>query len=976
MKNSYKKIISVVLTIIILLTAAPMSGFVGLKLNLDWLDFSTKSSALAATGQCGDNVFWTFDESTGTLTISGTGDMYNYDWYRRPFYNNSSIKNVVIESGVTSLDDYAFSYCNGLTSITIPDSVTSIGECAFSRCTGLTSITIPDSVIRIDSSAFFEVANIVYYGTASGSPWGARSLNGYIDYPFIFSDSTKTFLLGCPSSHNGSITIPDSVTSIGRSTFSGCTGLTSVTIPDSVTSIGDFAFSGCAGLTSITIPDSVTSIGECAFSSCTGLTSVTIPDSVTSIGDYAFCDCTGLTSVTIGSGVTSIGSDVFPDNVVLICKNQYSLDYAKNGNYMHLISFVPENDDLIISENVTNKLSYTVDKSTGILTINCDGAMPSFQSQDAPWLQYKNNILKVVVNEGCTKISYNAFKDLRMSDIEIPSTVTAIDNYAFSNCARLTSFTIPDNVTTIGDYVFSDCVNLTKVVVSDKATTIGSSSFKNCFNLKGLTIPCNLYLNCYDYNKRYKFENITFTKGTGRMYNYYSESSTLWYSTKNTVKSITLEEGITSIGSYAFYNCPVSISIPSTVTSIGDYAFYGCAGMDDVVLSENVQSIGASSFANVQTIKVYNRNCTFGADCIPYNATIYGYAGSTAEAFANENGYNFEYLGEGHEHLYDNDCDTVCNICGFTRTVTHSYDSDCDDTCNICGARRTPNHHYAWVTIRNATTIEEGLAQKKCTVCGAVAEEFTIPVMIADFVTGITISPKTIALSSGETADITALITPETAANKNIIWSSTDSENVTVSGGTVTAVRPGTSVIIAETEDGGYRDFCQVRVISLTASNGAVVNSENGLVYGLSPKLGSIDGYIDTVDDSISAVCEDSVIGTGSVIQIVRDGELIDSYEAVIFGDVNSDGVYDGQDAFIVNCIANGMLTREQVGEAKFLAADCNHDGEVNSSDVLILEQAGLLLSKVEQAKDEEMKEQTLGEYLDLIDQNPEKETE
>ena len=108
----------------------------------------------------------------------------------------------------------------------------------------------------------------------------------------------------------------------------------------------------------------------------------------------------------------------------------------------------------------------------------------------------------------------------------------------------------------------------------------------------------------------------------------------------------------------------------------------------------------------------------------------------------------------------------------------------------------------------------------------------------------------------------------------------------------------------------------------------------------------------------------------------MRDGELIDSYEAVIFGDVNSDGVYDAQDAFIVNCIANGMLTREQVGEAKFLAADCNHDGEVNSSDVLILEQAGLLLSKVEQAKDEEMKEQALGEYLDLIDQNPEKETE
>ncbi len=135
MKNSYKKIISVVLTIIILLTAAPMSGFVGLKLNLEWLDFSTKSSALAATGQCGDNVYWTFDEFTGTLTISGTGEMEDYynsssSGYS-PFYNTSRIKTVIIESGVTSIGRAAFFSCIGMTSITIPDSVTSIGSGAF-----------------------------------------------------------------------------------------------------------------------------------------------------------------------------------------------------------------------------------------------------------------------------------------------------------------------------------------------------------------------------------------------------------------------------------------------------------------------------------------------------------------------------------------------------------------------------------------------------------------------------------------------------------------------------------------------------------------------------------------------------------------------------------------------------------------------------------------------------------------------------
>ncbi len=108
-----------------------------------------------------------------------------------------------------------------------------------------------------------------------------------------------------------SVTIPNSVTSIGMSAFSGCSGLTSVTIPNSVTSIGMSAFSDCSGLTTITIGNSVKSIGERAFQGCTGLTSITIPNSVTSIGESAFYKCTGLTSITIGNSVTSIGNWAF-----------------------------------------------------------------------------------------------------------------------------------------------------------------------------------------------------------------------------------------------------------------------------------------------------------------------------------------------------------------------------------------------------------------------------------------------------------------------------------------------------------------------------------------------------------------------------------------------------------------------------------------------------------------------------------------
>ena len=155
-----------------------------------------------------DNLTWTLYED-GTLTISGTGAMKNYDRADNlsPAYQNSNVKKVVIEDGVTSIGKYAFFYCTGLTSITIPDGVTSIGKAAFFYCTGLTSITIPESVTNIEDYAF-------------------------------------EWCIGLSS-----VTIPDSVTSIGIGVFHRCSSLTSITIPKSVTSIGEAAFDGCNNLT-------------------------------------------------------------------------------------------------------------------------------------------------------------------------------------------------------------------------------------------------------------------------------------------------------------------------------------------------------------------------------------------------------------------------------------------------------------------------------------------------------------------------------------------------------------------------------------------------------------------------------------------------------------------------------------------------------------------------------------------------------
>ena len=270
----------------------------------------------------------------------------------------SGLTSITIPNSVTSITDYAFNRCSGLTSITIPNSVTSIGNYAFDGCSGLTTLTIPNSVTSIGSAAFRGCSSL----TSIIIPKSVTSISGYTfsgcsgltsiivkegntvydsrdNCNAIIETASNTLITGCQNT-----AIPASVTLIGESAFSGCSGLTSITIPNSVTSIGNYSFSSCSGLTSVTIPNSVTSIETTAFKGCSGLTSIIveegntaydsrdncnaiiktktnslilgckntiIPNSVTSIGNGAFYKCSSLTSITIPNSVTSIGWNSF-----------------------------------------------------------------------------------------------------------------------------------------------------------------------------------------------------------------------------------------------------------------------------------------------------------------------------------------------------------------------------------------------------------------------------------------------------------------------------------------------------------------------------------------------------------------------------------------------------------------------------------------------------------------------------------------
>ncbi len=445
--------------------------------------------------------------------------------------------------GVTSIGDWAFYNCTGLTSIEIPSSVTSIGRLAFSGCTGLTSIEIPSSVTSIGQSAFEYCTSL----TSVVIPEGVTSIG---DYAFCGCDGLTSIEIPSSVTSIGncafyncygltSVEISEGVTSIGEEAFYSCIGLTSIEIPEGVTSIGNYAFYNCVGLTSIEIPSSVTSIGNCAFYRCIGLTSVVIPEGVTSIGNSAFSICTGLTSIEIPAGVTSIGEEAF-----YYCTGLTSI-------------VVDEGNTIYDSRNNCNAI---IETASNTLIAGC---------------------VNTIIPSGVTSIGNNAFNGFTgLTSIEIPSSVTSIGQSAFEYCTSLTSIEIPSSVTSIGDEAFAYCRSLTSIVVYEGNTVYDSRN--NC-NAIIENASNTLIAGC---------KNTIIPEGVTSIGMGAFEGCT-------GLTSIEIPSSVTSIGDDAFLSCDglTSIEIPSSVTSIGDYAFTNCTGLTSIEIPSSVTSIGRLAFS-------------------------------------------------------------------------------------------------------------------------------------------------------------------------------------------------------------------------------------------------------------------------------------------------------------------------------------------------------------------------------------------
>ena len=549
-----KRILSILLAVLMLLSAVPL-GMVDTAWAISSRDTVVDSGTCGGTLNNSQLMKWTLT-SDGTLTISGEGNMFGAPWSQY----KSKIKKVVIGEGVKSISDNAFHYYENLRSVSLPSTLTSIGEAAFWACSSLQSITLPNNL----------------------------------------------------------------------------------------TNIGLNAFRACHSLTQVLIPASVTSIDGSAFECCTGLTDVVFEGNSLEFGSGAtFYDCTSLKNVffngTRADWTASRGSSgsVLPAAAQIYYKN----DLISSGTC----------GDNSSGNNTQWKLTKA---GTLIITVGTgytEGGIADFAYGKAPWYQdiYDSGIRCLIIGSGIKTIGSYAFADCTdLAEIIVPDGVISIGNGAFlqnsgakrvvlppstvyighgalRDCSALTSVSLPDSMSNrLFLDMFEGCTNLKSVDIPDGITDIHEGDLASCPNWTDIyydnwgrvwnrvvsnvrdSIPDRMNVHFKDniYDSGSCGENVTWTltadgtltiSGTGAMTDYTYDSRSPWYSCRTYIKRVVMQQGVTSIGDHAFWDCSglTSVTIPDGVTSIGDYAFAYCVSLTSATIPEGVTSIGGSAFS-------------------------------------------------------------------------------------------------------------------------------------------------------------------------------------------------------------------------------------------------------------------------------------------------------------------------------------------------------------------------------------------
>ena len=594
------------------------------------------------TAENGNKLTWTLDEN-GLLLISGVGDMEDfypfiggkhYDPSTGGLVNDSkpaypwlkylnSIRTVLIEPGLSSIGDNAFSNAASLIRVQIPETVTRIGTAAFSNCR-LESVTIPDGVTSIGEYAFSNCRSLTSISISD-------SVTSIGEWAFTYTGLE-------------SVTIPGSVEIIGDNAFNNCRSLKSVTILDGVREIGGKAFFYCDSLAELSIPGSVTKIGYGAFYWCGSLESVVIPEGVTEIGNECFSNCTALKSVWLPASLSSISYGHFENCVSLsdiyYAGSEEQWDQIMEAFAKGLLARVTihyeaadetaaqasgEAPDAIADQGSCGEnLSWELHADGRLLVW---GRGPMDCGSGTPWTGREDAIRSVEIQNGVTTIDAWAFARCGyLTEARISDSVTEIGTGAFSDCGSLKDLTIGEGVTGIGDWAFADCGSLERVTIPGSVKTIGELAFVNCKNLTDLRLSEGLeeigleaFAGCYG------LTDLTIPESVTEIVKSAFEESGL--------TSVTIPAGVKWIGEYAFSFCPRleafhvaednptysavngvlynkdqtvllcvpggmdvhDFRIPASVKEI-DAAFCGCESLTEITIPGTVEIIGPNAF--------------------------------------------------------------------------------------------------------------------------------------------------------------------------------------------------------------------------------------------------------------------------------------------------------------------------------------------------------------------------------------------
>ena len=518
-KNIFKSLLAAAMALIMIFGAAPLSGFVGIRLPM----LSLKAEA-AITGTTEDGLFEY--EVEGYWPISDPRNGVRITRYKGPDSGEVVIPKTIGGYEVKWIGDRysgaaVFQGFTGITSIVIPDSVISIGVSTFSGCTSLAEITVSPN-----NKNYSSVAGVLFN----------KDVSELIVYP--------------KGNGRSAYTVPDGVTSIGGSAFSGCTSLAEIVIPDSVTSIGGFAFSGCTSLSKVDLPKTLTTIEAGTFRDCTSLKEIVIPDSVTEIRsnwgydgcDGAFSGCTSLSKVDLPKKLTTIEAGTFRDCTSL--------------------------KEIVIPDSVTE--------------IRCNWGLGAFSGC--------TSLSKVDLSKNLTMIYEYTFSGCTsLAEIDIPDSVTSIGRFAFSGCTSLSKVDLPKTLTTIEAGTFRDCTSLKEIVIPDSVTSIGGSAFSNCISLESITIGSGVeslgdewIASCR------RLENITVSPEN---------------KTYSSVDGVLFNKDKSELSAYPIGNKRSSYTIPDGVEKIGKKAFYGCRYIESLTIPVSVAEIEASALGNCYDIR-------------------------------------------------------------------------------------------------------------------------------------------------------------------------------------------------------------------------------------------------------------------------------------------------------------------------------------------------------------------------------------